>query len=252
MKLNELVSWLDNKLALSMWSGDKSNNGLQVEGKAEVTKVAVGVDASLRLFEAAAAQKADFIFVHHGISWGAEPRRFTGSTAGRLKCLFENNMSLYAAHLPLDAHPQSGNNAELCRIANMHDLVPFCRYDGGDIGFIGTLERSMTAAELAAVYEKALPAKAGIFDPAGRKVRKIAVVSGGGGIDALLSASAAGADLLLTGEFDQMMYYPALENNMPVIYLGHYASETTGVKAILSEIKKLGIDGEFIDLPTGL
>lgn len=252
MQLDQLTACLDKTLMLDAWRADKSNNGLQVEGAPEVKKVVVGVDASQALFEAAAARGADFILVHHGISWGAEPRRLTGTTARRLKVLFQNDISLYAAHLPLDAHPELGNNAELSKIASLTALTPFCQYDGGDIGFIGTLPTALTTQELAMIYETALPAQAKIFDPFGKSVRRVAVVSGGGGIDALMAAVAAGADVLVTGEFDQMIYYPAQENHMPVIALGHYASETVGVKAVLALLTQLGLEGEFIDLPTGV
>ena len=106
MKLAELTDFLDSMLMLDKFSRDASNNGLQVEGSAEVTSAVFGVDACQELFDAAAAKGADFIFVHHGMSWGSEPRRFSGIVARRLSTLFQNKISLYAAHLPLDAHPQ--------------------------------------------------------------------------------------------------------------------------------------------------
>ena len=117
MFLSDIVKKLNEKLKLSSFTGDISNNGLQVEGKGEVKKIIFAVDASLELFEIAKERKADFIFVHHGISWGSEPRRITGSVAKRLKVLLENNISLYAAHLPLDAHEELGNNANLAKFS---------------------------------------------------------------------------------------------------------------------------------------
>ncbi len=252
MRLCELTEYLDNLLKLQEWPHDHSNNGLQIEGKAEVLSVVGGVDASLSLFEAAAERKADFVLVHHGISWGSEPRRFTGITARRLKTMFTHDMSLYAAHLPLDAHAEVGNNAELCRIAGITDLKPFCEYDGGHIGFTGMLPAAMSAGELAGIYEKALNTKAMIFNSPEKSVKKVAAVSGGGGMEALGSAIEAKADVLVTGEFNQIMYYPALENGMTVIALGHYASETVGVKAVLAKLSAMGLKCEFIDLPTGV
>ena len=117
MKLVELTQFLDRELNLEAFRQDHSNNGLQVEGSAEVRRAAFAVDACLATFELAAEKGVDFLFVHHGLSWGAEPRRFTGVTARRLRTLFNAGISLYAAHLPLDANPVFGNNAELSRRA---------------------------------------------------------------------------------------------------------------------------------------
>ena len=252
MLLSELVAFLDSYLALGDFSGDVSNNGLQVEGKSEVRRAVFGVDACQTLFDRAAEVDADFIFVHHGLSWGAYPKRFTSIEALRFGSLFRSRMSLYAAHLPLDAHPKSGNNAVLCDMLKLRDRQKFFNYDGCDIGFCGVLPKALEAVEIADIFQKRFPG-ANIALLGSGKVKKVAVVSGGGGLSALEEASKVHADMLLTGELTHVMYHPALEYGIPVLALGHYASETTGPRAICQVVaEKFGIDCQFIDLPTGL
>ena len=228
MELQNLVSFLDNTLALDKFSRDASNNGLQVEGKSEVNFAVFGVDACQELFDAAAARGADFIFVHHGMSWGSEPRRFSGIVAKRLSTLFQNGISLYAAHLPLDAHPELGNNAQLADMIGLKERMPFFEYSGVDIGFSGCLKEAAPCHLLAEYLGKKLSVEPVIFGDAKREVKKIAIVSGGGGLGGLEDACSCGCDLLITGEFDHTMYHPQKEMGVNVISLGHYASETVG------------------------
>ena len=253
MRRDDLCKWFDGKLKLSGFATDVSNNGLQVEGKDEVRKAVVAVDASLRLFELAAERNADFVFVHHGLSWGSEPRRLTGIAAGRYRELFARGLSLYAAHLPLDAAPDFGNNAVLSRMIGLEKLEPFLNYHGMDIGFIGQLPAAKTAAELKRVYDTTLGGDAPLLGDAEKPRRKVAVVSGGGGLESLEEAIDCGADLLVTGELGHVMYHYARESGVAVLALGHYLSETTGPRALMELVKKtFGIETEFIDLPTGL
>ncbi len=253
MQLNELTGFLNRTLELDAFASDHSNNGLQVEGRPEVRKVIAGVDASLALFEAAADADADLVLVHHGLSWGAEPRRFTGITARRLETLFRKGISLYAVHLPLDAHALYGNNARLAALGRVTDLRRCCRYDGVDIGFRGNLPTPVSATDFAAVYEQALSCRARVFAPSDRLLRSVSIVSGGGGNDALQDAANNGCDALLTGEFTHTMYHAARELDLAVIALGHYASETVGVRALLRLLEeKFQLKTEWIDLPTGL
>jgi putative NIF3 family GTP cyclohydrolase 1 type 2 len=115
MKLNKLTNYLDARLALDSSPLDPSNNGLQVQGRDEVKKAVFGVDACAALFQIAVDKKADFIFVHHGLSWKDSLKKLTGLNASRIRPLFQNDISLYAVHLPLDAHPKIGHNAKLTR-----------------------------------------------------------------------------------------------------------------------------------------
>jgi len=253
MELRELVNYLDHTLKVADFPNDVSNNGLQISGKPEVKRALFGVDGCLALFERAAEGKFDFVFVHHGISWGGEPRRFTGMHAARFRTMFRNDISLYAVHLPLDAHPELGNNAKLAALTNLTALKPFCNYHGYDIGLIGHPRRQVRAAELAAEFESKLNTKAKLIADRKKPLGRIAVVSGGGGMDALEQAAEAGADLLITGELEHIMYHPAFELGIPVLALGHYATETLGPKAVMEHLKhKFALECEFADLPTGL
>ena len=253
MKRDELTKFLDAALDLTAFAGDVSNNGMQVEGKCEVRKAVFAVDASQRLFDAAAERQADFVFVHHGLSWGAEPRRLTGFTARRFRTLLEHGITLYAAHLPLDAAPEFGNNAVLAKFIRLGKLSPFFRYDGAEIGWFGTLPAARKLGNLQKFFAERFGVEPRVLGDAGKLCRKVAVVSGGGGLGSLEEAAERGADLLLTGELDHTMYHPALESGVAVLALGHYASETTGPRALMEVVgRKFDLETEFIDLPTGL
>ena len=253
MKRDELTDFLDAELNIAAFAGDVSNNGVQVEGGDEVRKAIFAVDASQSLFDAAAGRKADFIFVHHGLSWGANPRRLTGVAARRFRTLFEHGITLYAAHLPLDAAPEFGNNAVLAKFMKLGRLSPFCRYEGMDIGLFGTLPAARKLGNLQKFFEERFGVEARVLGAADKPCRKVAVVSGGGGLGALEEAAARGADLLLTGELEHTMYHFALESGVAVLALGHYASETTGPRALMEIVSaRFDLETEFIDLPTGL
>ena len=212
-------------------------------------KAVFGVDACQALFDAAAAVNADFIFTHHGISWGGEPRLWTGITAKRFAALFKNNISLYGAHLPLDANDQFGNNKVLCDIAELTELEKCCRYAGCDIGFCGKNSSGLSVKQLAEKYASALLKNPVIYGNAELIPQKAVVVSGGGGTDALNTAISCNAQLLVTGEMEHIMYHPALENNVTILALGHYSSETTGPRAVCKLVaENFDIDTEFIDI----
>lgn len=252
VSVTELTEYLDNLLDLKAFAGDHSNNGLQVEASAKVKKAVFSVDASLELFEEAARRKADFVLVHHGISWGSEPKRFDGLVGKRLSVLFRNNISFYAAHLPLDAHPRLGHNARLADMIGLKKRKMFFEYDGNPIGVAGKLPAPQSAKALAECFEKALGCKAVIFNPA-RKISSVGIVSGGGGFGAVLAVQSEKLDCLVTGEIGHSSYHYIKETGIPVIGLGHYYSETPGVLAVMEKIKdKFGIDCEFADIPTGM
>ncbi len=253
MQLKEIVGYLDSYLRLADFADDVSNNGLQVESKPEVAKIAFGVDACQLLFDCAAKWGADMVIVHHGLSWGAYPKRLTGIDAKRFGTLFQKKMSLYAAHLPLDAHAEVGNNAVLCDILKLKKRIPFCRYHGYDIGFGGELSKATSLENIAEIFQKRDPEAEMTLLGTGN-VRRIAVCSGGGGMDALGEAIDQKYDLLVTGELTHVMYHPALESGIKVLALGHYASETTGINALMKKMQKIfaGVEMRFFDLPTSL
>ena len=253
MKLDKLVKYLDSELQLANFADDVSNNGLQIEAGCKVEKIVFGVDGCLELFEIAAEHNADMVIVHHGISWGGNPRRFSGYTGRRLQSMFNHNISLYAAHLPLDAHPEFGNNARLAKILNLQQLDKFFEYAHSHIGYIGELPQKMLLKDIAAIFEDRLDTKAKLHGDNDTAISKVAIVSGGGGMEALEQAAAKNADLLITGEFCHEMYHLQKELSLPVLSLGHYASETVGVKALMQHLSsKFQLETEFIDLPTGL
>ena len=254
MQRNELVSFLDGQFA-AIKTADASNNGLQVEGKDEVKAVAFAVDGCQKSFQDAVELGADFVFVHHGISWGGGMKRITGYNAGRVGVLLRNALSLYGMHLPLDAHPVFGNNAVL---AGMLGIAPekregFCYYEGLDIGFGGELPQEKSATELAAFLDQELNTQCRVLDFAERPIRRVAIVSGGGAF-AIDEAAAKGYDCLLTGEIGHQHYHYAREQRLSVIAAGHYATETTGPMAVMRLVREHFPEVRcfFIDNPTGL
>ncbi|MDD3117318.1 MAG: Nif3-like dinuclear metal center hexameric protein [Victivallaceae bacterium] len=253
VKISELTAYLNDLLNFPEFAGDVSNNGLQVEACSEVNKVLCGVDASLALFEAAVAAKADLVIVHHGISWGAEPRRFDGWVGRRLALLFQNQISLYAAHLPLDAHPVIGHNAQLAKMIGLNECAMFCCYDGVQIGVRGILSEPCSAAALCAIYEKNLACAGVVYGDGQRMVRRVGCISGGAGHAGLDAAIDSGLEVLITGEMTHELWHQAKENELAVIALGHYCSEKPGI-LMLSELlnEKFNLVTEFADIPTGL
>lgn len=253
MNTIELSAYLNDYLELSAFRGDVSNNGLQVEAGREIRRIVTGVDACMALFEAAEARGADLVMVHHGLSWGGEPRRFTGDVGRRLQFLFNHRISLYAAHLPLDAHPVLGNNAILGGMIGLEDRGMFCCYDGADIGVRGTLPVPLAVRELSRIYGEKLGYAGVIYGDSGRPVRRVGCISGGAGQSGLAAALDAGLELLVTGAMEHELYHPAREAGLAVLALGHYGSETAGIRALGELVaEKFGLEAEFIDIPTDL
>jgi len=252
-RLNELVKWLDDRLALAAIPDDDSNNGLQVEAGGDVRKAVFGVDATQALIERAAEVGADFIFVHHGLSWGNGFRRLQGLDARRVGALFRAGISLYAAHLPLDAHPQVGHNACIARLLGLARTRHFARYHGADIGVAGELAPTRRAGDLARILADGIGGGQTIYGEPDRELRTVGVISGGAGPQGILAAAAEGLDALVTGEVTHTAYHMVAETGLTVIAAGHYASETPGVHAVMAEVAgRFAIQAQFIDLPTGL
>ncbi len=253
MNTIELTAYLNDYLDFPAFRDDVSNNGLQVEANSEIRKIVTGVDACMALFEAAEKRGADLVMVHHGLSWGGEPRRFAGSVGKRLQFLFNHRISLYAVHLPLDAHPVTGNNAILSDMIGLANRQMFCCYDGADIGVRGTLPQPLSATELSRIYAEKLGHSGIIYGDTDKPVRRVGCISGGAGHSGLAAALDAGLELLVTGAMEHELYHPALEAGLAVLALGHYGSETTGIRALGEMVaEKFGIDVEFIDIPTNL
>ncbi len=251
MRLDKVTGFLEDTLSLESFSNDPSMNGLQVEASGEVRKVALAVDACRESINRAARRDADLLIVHHGLFWnGRVP--ITGIMAARVKALLDKNISLYAAHLPLDCHPEIGNNARIANVLGIGETEHFGKYAGVDIGLCGKLPRPLKIEGLRRKLTRILdsPVQTFAFGPA--VVRKLGIVSGGGA-SLTQAAAEAGCDALLTGETSHSSYHTARENGISLIFAGHYASETFGVKALGELMKeKLGLQTFFIDLPTGL
>ena len=248
--LSKLVAWLDRTLDLPAFSRDRSNNGLQVEGASGgVTKIACGVDASVEFYGEALRRGAQLLLVHHGISWGDSLARIAGPAYRLVAPLVRADAALYAAHLPLDAHPVLGNNAQIARALGLRAVRPFVEYRGAVIGVRGSLPRAIPWEALKARFRAINPG--GRFEAvdAGKKtVRTVCIVSGGGA-DFAGQASAAGIDAFLTGELGLQDRNAVLADPIDLAAAGHYATERFGVRALGEALAaEFGLECEFVDL----
>ena len=240
-----------NKILRTQAIGDYDGavNGLQAENSGSVTKIAAAVDASLATIKLAVAARADLLIVHHGLFWS--PRHpWTGKNYELMQLLLENNLAVYSSHLPLDAHPKLGNNARLCAALGLKNLKPFFASHGQTIGFKS--QTRISREDLAKRLERATGAKPTIIPGGKETCEHIGIVTGGAGGE-LKIAAAEGVDTFITGEGPHWTYALAEELDLNVLYGGHYATETFGVKALASELaKKFKLPWEFLDHPTGL
>ena len=225
-------------------------NGLQVPGPASVSKIATGVSAHAELFELAAGEDADLLLVHHGLFWNPGIGAIDPVLRRRLKMLIDADIALAAYHLPLDAHPVHGNNALIANALDATELEPFALHKGQPIGFIATLPGDgVPAAELFARIHAITSREPLVFDAGPERIRRLAIVSGGGS-DYLPDAHAADADALLTGEVPERTMAQARELEMHVIAAGHYATETFGVKRLGEHLaERFGLEHVFLDVP---
>jgi dinuclear metal center YbgI/SA1388 family protein len=231
---------------------DVSLNGIQVDNDgAELGKIAFAVDACLETFKRAAAAGAGMLFVHHGLFWG-EPLRIQGVLRSRIQFLMEHNLALYAVHLPLDEHPQWGNNGVLAERLGIVAPEPFGRYHGRKIGYKGTLKTPLTVDEAVRRISFMDRPPLGVYPFGKEQSQTCAVISGGAAKEAL-QAIAEGVDLYVTGEHSHQVYHEALEGRLNMIAGGHYTTEVWGVRKVMEQCGlQLHIDTEFIDVPTGL
>jgi dinuclear metal center YbgI/SA1388 family protein len=224
---------------------DYGPNGLQVEGKAQVQTLVTGVTASLALIEAAVAAGADALLVHHGLFWRGQDGRVTGWMQRRLKALLAADLNLFAFHLPLDAHAELGNNAQLgLRLG----LVADARFGEQDLGFIGPAGHCSSVGQLQAAAHAALQRDVVCLPGDGRTLRRIAWCTGGaqGFFEA---AIAAGADAYLTGEISEPQAHYARESGVAYLACGHHATERYGVQAVGEQLAlRFGLHHRFIDV----
>jgi len=224
-------------------------NGLQLENDGRVRRIAAAVDAHAEVIRRALEARVELLVVHHGIGW-APLCPLTGARYRWLKAAMDGNLAIYSSHLPLDAHPQIGNNILLARALKLGRPRPCFEAKGGLVGRLGEWSGSRRALGLALARILGQPP---VLLPGGpERVRRVAVVTGGAGNE-LAQAAAAGADTFITGEGSHWTYAAALELGINVFYGGHYLTETFGVKALAARLsRKFRVPWVFLDVPSGL
>lgn len=244
MKREELVSYLDELLEPGKFR-DYCPNGLQVEGRDEVRCIVTGVTASQALLDTAVARGADTILVHHGYFWKGEDGRVTGMRRRRLGELIEHDINLLAYHLPLDAHPELGNNAQLAaRLGWLADG----RFGEQDIAWQGALAEPTELSVLAAKVAQALGRTPLVIGDPVRPIRRIAWCSGGAQ-GYFEQAIALGVDAFLSGEISEQTVHLARESGVAYLAAGHHATERGGVMALAGHLaERFGIGCEFVDV----
>lgn len=248
--LSAIVEALSETLCLDAFANDVSHNGLQVEGAPDgVRKICCGVDASPAFYERALACGAQLMIVHHGISWGTSLSRIAGANYKLVAPLILSGAALFAAHLPLDAHPQFGNNAQLCKALGLRQLEPFAQWHGFTIGFKGSLPEPIRWTDFLARLSAACPdAPIRHMDSGPEFVRHVGIVSGGCGAEEYRQAVNEGLDAFVTGEMNLAAYNAACLEPVHYAAAGHYATERFGVRAITKAIaERFGLDWEMID-----
>ena len=249
MKTGELVSYLDEILKIRKIE-DKSLNGLVVDNRGEVNKIALAVDASLETFKEAGRIKADFLFVHHGLWWG-KPLPISGWTYERMRLLLEKNIGLYVAHLPLDLHPELGNNVQALALLDWPIKRDFGEYDGLLFAKEVFFEPPRRLEEVVDDLKGKLKTKPIVWNFGPKEVKRVGYLSGGA-IQLLPQVIKEGLDTYITGEPSHSYYWMAKEEKVNVIFIGHYLSETLGVKAVGKHLgSKFSLKTEFLDFPTG-
>ncbi|MBV9110900.1 MAG: Nif3-like dinuclear metal center hexameric protein [Gemmatimonadetes bacterium] len=250
MDLRELTDYLDTFLRLHEvpdWSG--ALNGLQVDSPRAIRRVACAVDAAQATIDAAVAWSADLLLVHHGLFWDGN-RPLTGRRYKRLKAILDANLAVYAAHLPLDVHPDVGNNAVLARRLGIDPRGTFGEYKGTAVGVWGELDVSRD--ELRARTEEALGGPVQLVPGGPERVRRAGVITGAGA-DEIAAAVAAELDAFVTGEARHHNFFDAEEGGINLLLGGHYATETFGVRALGAHLaERFGLEWTFIDHPSGL
>lgn len=242
-------SWLEPE---RFDSADASLNGLQIDNSGiPISKVAFAVDACMETFEKAAACGAGLLFVHHGLFWG-KPLALRGVLRERIAFLLSHDIALYACHLPLDQHPELGNNASLSALLEMQDIQPFGLYHGKKIGYKGVLPRALSCNEIVEQISFKQRPPALVLNGGPTLNKTCAIVSGGAPMEAL-QAIQEGLDVYITGEAAHEIYHPVFEAGINFIAAGHYSSEVWGVRKVMEKLaKEISIDTEFIDAPSGL
>lgn len=226
-------------------------NGLQLDNSGRVVKLAAAVDACEPVIAEAVERGVSLLLVHHGLMWDQHCAAFTGARYRKLKRAIEGDLAIFSSHLPLDAHPEVGNAAQLAQAIGLQNLTPFFPYKTEPVGMRGEIETDFaTLLNRVSGAVGDVPIVACTAGP--ERVRKIGIVTGGAGSE-VAQIARSGVDTFITGEGPHWSYTAAEELGLNVIYAGHYATETFGVKALAAHLaKKFDLPWEFIDHPTGL
>jgi dinuclear metal center YbgI/SA1388 family protein len=248
MKLAALVEYLDGYLRIATHPDyPTALNGLQVEGASELRRICAAVDASEAAIDAALAREAQLLIVHHGLFWdGLRP--VVGRRHRKLAKLIEGRLGVFSVHLPLDAHVEVGNCILLARALGIEPAGRFGTYQGTDIGWWGEVDLDRGALERRAAAVLGGPVRTLAAGPA--RVRRVGVLTGSGAM--VEDAARLGIDTVVTGEGPHHVAIDAAELGVNVLYGGHYATETFGVRALAAHLgERFGLGHEFLDLPTG-
>jgi dinuclear metal center YbgI/SA1388 family protein len=244
MQRNDLDAYLDQYLEVAKFR-DYCPNGLQVEGRAPVERLVTGVTASIALLEAAIDMKADAVLVHHGYFWRGEDQRLVGARRRRIALLVKNDINLYAFHLPLDAHPEVGNNAALARTLG---LEPAGRFGEQDLGWHGAPQDALTVSAFAARVGERLRREPLVIGDPSRPARRVAWCTGAAQ-GYLEAAAALGVDVYLSGEISEQTVHLARESGVAFIAAGHHATERYGVQALGAHLAtRFGLEHHFVDI----
>jgi dinuclear metal center YbgI/SA1388 family protein len=248
--LSDIVNYTDNFLCIrEIGDWDNALNGLQIENSGRVTRIGAAVDVSTRVLNEAEKRGVDLLIVHHGLFWpGLQP--VTSALRRQLQLALANDIALYSAHLPLDVHPQVGNNAQLVAALGLKTAQPFLEEKGQPVGL--KARASIPRSELVRRLRKALNGPVKTFDGGATKTRVIGVVTGAAGSE-IYRVAQEEIDTFITGEAPHWAAVAAEELHMNLLLGGHYATEVFGVKALASHLsKRFRVPWEFIDCPTGL
>jgi dinuclear metal center YbgI/SA1388 family protein len=246
MDADHFITSLNDYFGVKNFS-DTSLNGLQVEGKKRVNKVATAVSANLQTIERAVLQQVDLLIVHHGLFWKNQEMIFQGSLKSKMRLLLDNEITLLAYHLPMDAHPQTGNNWKVAKDLQWERQEPFGEYGGSYIGVKGYFPKIAVGEfvkKLESYYEHAAFTALG-----GKKEITCAALVSGGAYKMVADAARQGVDCFITGNFDEPAWSIAHEEGIHFLALGHSSTEKVGPKALANYIMSTyGISCEFIDI----
>lgn len=247
-RLKKIVAYCDERTRRSeIQDFGGAHNGLQVENNGEVTRIGAAVDAGQRPFEAAIAARIDFLICHHGMFW-SPPVPLTGTSYQKVKTALDGNLAVYGAHLPLDAHPEIGNNTLLAKKLGLKRIGSFLNYEGNDIAAIASAPaggRTELSSKLKALFPQTYQG----IEYGSKTPGRIAILTGSGQ-SAVPQLKANAIDTLITGELRQHHFNMAQELGLNLYPCGHYATEVFGVKALAAEVaEKFGLEWEFIKQP---